>query len=124
MILVDTPLWVDHLRGSRPDLVVELDRGSVLAHPWVTGELALGHLSASSPVLRLLDRLPQAVVATPAEIRTTVDRHRLQGSGIGHVDAQLIASTLLTPGAALWTRDARLDAAARRAGARVHGRPG
>ena len=124
MILVDTPLWVDHLRGSRTDLVLELDRGSVLAHPWVVGELALGHLSASSPVLLLLSRMPQAVVATPAEIRTTVDRHRLQGSGIGYVDAQLVASTLLTPGAALWTRDTRLDAAARRAGAQVHPHPG
>lgn len=120
MILVDTPLWVDHLRGSRTDLVVELERGSVVAHPWVTGELALGHLSASSPVLLLLDHMPQAVVATPAEIRTTVDVHRLQGSGIGYVDAQLVASTLLTPGAVLWTRDARLDAAARKAGARIH----
>ncbi len=123
MILVDTPLWVDHLRGSRTALVIELDR-AVLAHPRVAGELALGHLSASSSVLPLLDRMPRAVVATHAEIRSTVDRHRLQGSGTGHVDAQLLASTLLTPGAASWTRDARLHAAARRAGARVHDRPG
>lgn len=96
----------------------------MVVHPWVVGELPLGHLSASSPVLPLLDQMPRAVAATPAEIRTTVDVHRLQGSGIGDVDAQLVASTLLTPGAASWTRDARLGVAARKAGARIHDHSG
>lgn len=112
MILVDTSIWVDHLRAGLPALAHELDRGWVLGHPWVTGEIALGHLSRRSEVLGLLDALPQAEVATTAEVAALIEDQRLHGLGIGYVDAQLLASARLTRDARLWTGDRRLARAA------------
>jgi predicted nucleic acid-binding protein len=89
-----------------------LEDGSVLGHPWVTGELALGHLSHRSEILGLLHNLPQAQVATDAEVLTLIDDRQLFGLGIGYVDAHLLAATMLTTGARLWTHDKRLTAVA------------
>lgn len=117
MILVDTAVWIDHFRDGDPHLAELLDHGVVLAHPCVTGELALGRLLARAEILRLLDDLPQATAATTAEVMQLIDQHELFGLGIGYVDAQLLASTMLTADAALWTRDRRLRATAERLGA-------
>jgi predicted nucleic acid-binding protein len=116
VILVDTSVWVDHLRGTNPGLVQVLERGAVLAHPWVIGELALGRLRHREEILGLLGRLPQAVTATPAEVLVLIERESLYGIGIGFVDAQLLAATRLTPEAELWTRDRHLREAASRFG--------
>ncbi len=112
MILVDTSVWVDHLRSGDPRLSALLEEARVLVHPWVTGELALGQLSRRREILGLLNHLPQARVATEAEVMTLVETRRLYGTGIGYVDAHLLAATLLTADASLWTRDRRLAAAA------------
>lgn len=112
MILVDTSIWVDHLRTGDPKLVGLLQDGHVLAHPWVTGELALGHLSRRSEILGLLHNLPQATVATELEVLTLIDSRHLLGLGIGYVDTHLLAATMLTTDAHLWTRDKRLAAVA------------
>jgi predicted nucleic acid-binding protein len=117
VILVDTSIWVEHLRGGDRVLVDLLERSAVVGHPWVTGELALGHLRGRSEILRLLGQLPQATVATAAELLAFIDRHELFGLGIGYVDAQLLAATRLTGTARLWTLDRRLAAAAERLGA-------
>jgi predicted nucleic acid-binding protein len=116
VILVDTSVWVDHLRDGDSALATVLERGRALAHPWVTGELALGRLRDRAGVLQLLDQLPQAVVATSAELLAFVEHHELFGVGIGYVDAQLLASTRLTEDAELWTHDRRLHAVAERLG--------
>lgn len=116
MILVDTAVWIDHLRDGEAHLVGLLDRGLVLAHPWVTGELALGGIRNRAEILRLLDDLPQATVATAAEVRELVELHELFSTGIGYVDAQLLAATMLSAEAALWTSDRRLLGPARRLG--------
>ena len=112
MILVDTSVWIDHLRTGDPQLTALLQEAQVLAHPWVIGELALGQLSGRSEILRLLSNLPRATIATEAEVMTLVETRHLFGLGIGYVDAHLLAATLLTTGASLWTRDKRLAAAA------------
>lgn len=114
MILVDTSIWVDHLRAGHPALAQLLDRSAVLGHPWVVGELALGHLSRRQETLGLLRRLPQAEVATAAEVSSFIERYQLYGLGISYVDAHLLASTQLTTGARLWTNDKRLAAVASR----------
>lgn len=116
MILVDTSIWVDHLRVGHPVLAELLNRGSVLGHPWVAGEIALGSLSSRQVVVGLLSRLPQAEVATVAEVAGFIERFSLFGTGIGFVDAQLVAATRLTADARLWTRDRRLAAVADRVG--------
>jgi predicted nucleic acid-binding protein len=112
MILVDTSIWVDHLRTGDRRLVHFLSRAQVLAHPWVTGEIALGQLTDRDTVLGLLDNLPQAQVATDRELAHFIAEQRLYGLGVGHVDAQLLAATRLTGDARLWTRDRRLAAVA------------
>jgi predicted nucleic acid-binding protein len=116
LILVDTAVWIDHLRDNDPDLAGLLDGGVVLAHPWITGELALGGLRNRGEILRLLDDLPHATIATAAEVRELVEQHKLFSLGIGYVDAQLLAATMLTADAALWTRDRRLHEPAERLG--------
>lgn len=116
MILVDTSIWIDHLRTGDSQLSALLQESHVLAHPWVTGELALGHLSRRGEILGLLRNLPQATVATDGEVLTLIDNQQLFGLGIGYVDAHLLAATVLTPGARLWTRDKRLAAVAMKRG--------
>ena len=112
MILVDTSVWIDHLRTGDPALAMLLQNGRVLGHQWVTGELALGRLSRRREVLGLLAGLPQATLATSSEVMTFIEDRRLFGPGIGYVDAHLLAAVLLTAGTRLWTRDRRLAATA------------
>ncbi|HEX8093293.1 type II toxin-antitoxin system VapC family toxin [Jatrophihabitans sp.] len=113
MILVDTSVWIDHLRRGDAALAGLLMNGEVLCHPAVTGEIALGQLTDRGGVLGLLANLPQSVTATHAEVMTLIEAHSLSGLGIGYVDAHLLAAVLLTSGnTSLWTRDRRLRSAA------------
>ena len=108
MILVDTSIWIDHLRADNSALKRLLDAGRVLMHPFVIGELALGRMRQREIILAALSDLPRAEVATDAEVLGFVNREALFGRGIGYVDAHLLASARLTAGATIWTRDARL----------------
>lgn len=112
MILLDTSVWIDHLRGGDEEVAAVLERSEVLGHAWVIGELALGHIPDRDEVLRLMSRLPRATVAVEPEILGLAAAEGLSERGIGFVDAALLASTRLTPDATLWTRDSRLRAAA------------
>lgn len=116
MLLVDTSVWIDHLRAADDELVAALDAGQVLIHPFVIGEIALGSLRQRAVVLELLSALPAAAVAHDDEVMAFIERHTLHGSGIGFLDAHLLASARLTPAAQLWTRDRRLLSAAMRLG--------
>lgn len=116
MILVDTSVWIDHLRKGDAMLADLLERGSVLMHPFVMGEIACGSLNRRSSILQLLADLPSAAVAQHAEAMAFVDRYTLHGKGIGYIDVHLLASTALTLDARLWTRDKRLHAAAKEIG--------
>ena len=108
MILVDTSVWIDHLRADNSTLKRLLDAGRVLMHPFVIGELALGRMRQREMILAALSDLPRAELAADAEVLGFVDRHAIFGRGIGLVDAHLLASVRLTAGAQLWTKDARL----------------
>ena len=112
MILVDTSVWVDHLRAGNEGLSTLLNSGQVLMHPFVLGELACGNLRQRAEVLSLLKDLPQASVAHDGEVLFFIERHELMGHGIGYVDAHLMAAVALDGGARLWTRDKRLKALA------------
>ena len=112
MILVDTSVWVDHLRRGDAQLAALLECGGVVMHPFVLGEISCGSLADRSTVLELLQDLPAAIVADYDEALSFIDRHALHGKGIGFVDVHLLASVALTHGAKLWTRDKRLKAAA------------
>jgi predicted nucleic acid-binding protein len=93
-----------------------LDRGNVLCHPFVAGELAMGNLSNRDTVLKDLQELSKPVVGEHEEVLRFVQQHRLFGTGIGYIDAHLLVATQLTPDAWLWTRDKRLLAVAEKLG--------
>ena len=111
MILVDTSVWVDHLRSGLPLLANFLEEGEVLIHPWVIGEIACGNLRNRNQVLNLLQGLPTAVVASDSEVLLLIERSNLMGRGIGYVDAALLAAAKLSR-CGLWTQDRRLAALA------------
>ncbi len=115
MILVDTSVWVEHLRRGLPRLATLLQEGKVLIHPWVIGELACGNLRIRREVLELLQGLPAAVVASDSEVLLLIERDQLMGRGIGYVDAHLLASARLSQ-TKLWTQDRRLSAVAQESG--------
>jgi predicted nucleic acid-binding protein len=108
VILVDTSVWIDHLRAGDKALTALLETGMVLVHPFVIGELALGNLRQRETVLNAVSGLPRASVVTDAEALHFIDRHALFGRGVGYVDAHLLAAVQLTAGAELWTKDRRL----------------
>ena len=112
MILVDTSVWVDHLRRGDARLAELLERGTVVMHPFVIGEMACGSLADRLAILELLQDLPAAVVAESDDVLGFIERHRLHGKGVGYVDVHLLASVMLTDGARLWTRDKRLRSVA------------
>jgi predicted nucleic acid-binding protein len=116
MVLIDTSVWVDHLQRNNQALVALLNRGQVLVHPFVIGELALGGLQQRSTVLQALQNLPACTVATDTEVLNFINTSALHGIGIGYVDAHLLAAARLTPAAKLWTLDKRLQSAATRLG--------
>jgi predicted nucleic acid-binding protein len=112
VILVDTSVWIEHLRRGEPGLAAALDDGQVLIHPFVVGELACGNIGNREHVLDLLQKLPRAREATHAEVMTMIDRRKLHAKGIGYADAHLLAAAAITPLATFWTLDKRLKAVA------------
>ena len=119
MILVDTSVWVDHLRKDDTGMRMLLDGGRVLLHPFVIGELAMGNMNQRDLVLKALRKLPEALVAREEEVLQFVGARRLFGLGIGYIDAHLLTSVQLTPGASLWTRDKRMFEVASKLGLAV-----
>jgi hypothetical protein len=112
MILVDTSIWIDHLRRGNRSLVRALESEQVLTHPFVIGELACGNLSDRDQTLMLLGNLPKAVAADQREVLEFIGSRRLMGRGLGYVDINLLASTLISPNTQLWTADKKLAATA------------
>lgn len=108
MILVDTSVWIDHLRAGDAELAALLNGSQVLMHPFVLGELACGNLRNRTEVLALVKDLPRAALATDEEVLFFIERHALMGRGIGYVDAHLLAAVTLGGGTRIWTRDKRL----------------
>lgn len=108
MILVDTSVWIDHFRGEDNGLRECLDRGIVLTHPFVIGELACGNLKNRNYILSMLSNLPTADEASDGEVIKFIEKRSLYGRGIGYIDMHLLASAALTADARLWTMDIRL----------------
>ena len=111
MILLDTSVWVDHLRRSDPLVVRVLESGQAATHAFVIGELACGNLKARALLIELLRALPHLAMAEDDEVLYFIERHQLMGRGIGYVDAHLLAAAAIA-GSVLWTRDKRLRAMA------------
>ncbi len=119
MILVDTSVWVNHLKKKDETLSAFLSEAFVLLHPLVIGELACGNLRNRAQLLRYLHAMPMATAASNEEVMGLVERHRLWGRGVGWIDVQLLASALLS-NAPFWTHDERLERAATDIGVKVY----
>ncbi len=115
-VLVDTSVWVAHWRARNAALAALLQADAALMHPMVLGEIACGTPPQRATSLAALADLRPAHQATPSETLALIERHALYGQGLGWVDCTLLASTLITPAARLWTLDARLAAQAQRLG--------
>ena len=115
MILIDSSVWIDHLRAESAEIVELLNTKIVLGHPFVTGEVLMGSLAERRTVMELFDRLPVARPTRFAEVRRLVEDRRLYGRGIGYVDVSLVAACLMNQ-ARLLTRDRRLHAVAQELG--------
>jgi predicted nucleic acid-binding protein len=108
VILVDTSVWIDHLRKREDRLQFLLKSNQVLSHAFVIGEVAMGSLKQRDVILKELRHLPQATVAKDDEVLEFVSGQALFGLGSGYIDVHLLAAVKLTRGASLWTRDKRL----------------
>jgi len=108
MILVDTSVWVDHLRNTDTALYDLLDREQVVTHLLVIGEVTMGSLKQRNAVMKELQQIPRVIVAHDDEVLHFVTRRSLFGLGIGYIDAHLLVAAQLTPDTLLWTRDKRL----------------
>ncbi|MBI3252541.1 MAG: PIN domain-containing protein [Candidatus Omnitrophica bacterium] len=113
MVLVDTSVWVAHLREGDRRLSVLLTEGRVITHDFVIGELACGSLKNRKEILSLLKALPHAPLVTQEEILDFIDAQSLNNLGIGFIDAHLLASAAIAE-ASLWTLDHSLILAADR----------
>ncbi len=111
MVLVDTSVWVSHLRASKPALETLLLETEVACHPYIIGELACGNIKNRKEFLSLLQALPMVSVVTQEEFLHFVDAHKVMGTGVGFVDVHLMASSRLMR-ISLWTEDAKLKTVA------------
>jgi len=108
MVLVDTSVWVMHLRHGNIGLEGLLDQGHVICHPYIIGELACGNLNNRLEILSLLKTLPTALHAEHEEVMQFIENYSLMGKGLGYIDMHLLASAILS-GVPLWTLDKKLQ---------------
>ena len=111
MVLVDTSVWVSHLRVTRAGLADLLNDGEVACHPFIAGELACGNLKNRTIILSLLEALPMTSLVEHEEVLAFIESHDLMGRGLGYVDIHLLASAVLA-GFSIWTFDKKLEQAA------------
>jgi len=112
MVLVDSSVWVAHLRQGAIGLDTLLHEGRVVCHPFIVGELACGNLRNRREIISLLETLPGAIRPEPEEVMQFIDNYRLMGKGLGYIDMHLLAAARLT-GVPLWTLDKKLHEVAK-----------
>ncbi len=108
MVLVDTSVWVAHLRETQIDLVNLLNNGEVACHPFIIGELTCGNLKNRAVILSLLHDLPFISAVEHEEVLAFIEGRKLMGKGLGYIDVHLLASAMLS-GLSIWTLDKRLE---------------
>ncbi len=116
MILVDSSIWVDHFRRNNEILSDLLSRHQLLGHPFILGEIMMGNPENRVSIFEALSDLPQARIAENDEVMRFVERNKIYGSGVGYIDAHLLASVRLMPRSSIWTTDRRMALVAERLG--------
>ncbi|HYU09172.1 MAG TPA: PIN domain-containing protein [Gemmatimonadales bacterium] len=115
IILADTAVWIEHWRRRNDRVVQLLENKSLVVHPFVLGEIALGRISSRAAVLADLALLDSPTVAENSDVLGLIKRTPLWGRGIGWVDAHLLATAMLDH-IQLWTLDQQLRTAAQELG--------
>jgi predicted nucleic acid-binding protein len=108
MILVDTSVWIDHLRKRDEKLFNLLNEGEVCIHPFIIGEIACGNLNNRNEIIHLLKALPEVLIANDDEVLHVIEKRQLYGKGLGYIDIHLLASSLINS-VPIWTKDKRLS---------------
>lgn len=119
MILVDSSIWVDHLRAEDLHLTQLIARDELQHHAFVTGEVGMGSFSspkARSQAIAFFRGLEPAVIVGEVAFHEYVMAQQLYGTGAGFVDCHLLASVAETVNLRLWTADKRLANQAKRIG--------
>jgi predicted nucleic acid-binding protein len=112
-VLADTSIWVQHFRKNNPLLESLLINDRIICHPLVVLEIACG--SPPSPRAKTIEQmglLRLAVLAGTEETLYFIEEYKLFDSGCGAIDISLLAATLLSENAQLWTLDKKLGALA------------
>jgi len=112
MVLVDTSVWVSHLREENDELSNLLNNAEVVCHPFIIGELACGNLKNRSTIIALLEALPTTRLVEHEEVLAFIEARKVMGKGLGYIDVHLLAAALLAD-VTLWTLDKKLDKVAR-----------
>lgn len=107
MILADSSIWIDHFRKNNLVLESLLGSENIFTHPFIIGELSLGNFRNRKAVLQLLQCLPKVIIASDDEVFVFIEKYQLYGSGVGYIDAHLLASAFLSK-TRLWTKDKKL----------------
>ena len=113
-ILVDTSVWINHIKSKNENLAEILERGIVRTHPLIIGEMACGTLNNRKQTLAMFNKMMQVKQANSTEVLTFIENEKLYGHGCGVVDITILASTIITPDTELWTADKQLIALAER----------
>lgn len=108
MVIVDTSVWVNYLRKGDSQLEKLLNKGQVMCHRFIIGEITCGNINNRNEILRLLQLLPSAVQARHEEVMEFIETSKLMGRGLGYIDVHLAASARLT-GVAIWTADKKFS---------------
>lgn len=107
MVLVDTSVWIDHLRNSNSTLIKLLSEGRVCSHTFIKGELACGNFKSRDKFFKLMDNLKFIDPVTESEALFFLNEQKLFGKGLGWVDIHLLASSKLN-NTKLFTLDKKL----------------
>ena len=108
MVLVDTSVWISHLRDSNSYFKELLNKGIVLCHPFIIGELACGNIINRNEILSLLKSLPMASIVEHDEVLKFIEDRKLARKGLGYVDVHLLASAILSD-SPIWSLDKKLN---------------
>lgn len=115
MVLVDTSVWIEHFRKGHPRLIELLNNSEVAIHPFIIGELACGNIKNREEILDLLQTLDSSPEITLEEVLRFIEMNKLQGKGMGFIDINLLASSLLSD-CMVWTNDKKLHGIAQKMG--------
>jgi predicted nucleic acid-binding protein len=108
VILADTSVWIDFFR--KPDKHVQdlARQRRICGHPFVTGELAAGSLHVRHRMVLMLRNLPQLQPVEDSAFYAFLEKHEVNGKGMGFVDIHLLAAASEAGNVQVWTRDRRM----------------